>query len=77
MRANPTLRKEAQWLFASRASWATYFLYRITETKEIKKEDVPNEIIRQFKLLDDPSLVDLVDRIWPAVKMASSEDKKS
>ena len=77
LRANPTLRKEAQWLFASRASWATYFLYRITETKEVKKEDVPNEIIRQFKLLNDPSLVDLVDQIWPAVKMASSEDKKS
>ena len=77
LRANPELRKAALWLFASRASWANQLLSAITVTRQVSKQDVPIEIVRQFKLLDDPSIVAMVDGLWPEVKIASTNDKKN
>ena len=77
LRANPELRKAALLLFASRASWTEQLLHSITETRQVNREDVPTEIIRQFKLLDDPGIVSTVDELWPEVKIASTEEKKS
>ncbi|MFY0598105.1 MAG: c-type cytochrome [Cyclobacteriaceae bacterium] len=76
LRANPELREAVLQLFASRANWAGQFLSKITDTKEVKKTDVPPEIIRQFKLLDDPEITSTVDELWPDIRIASSEDKK-
>ncbi|MGI9542806.1 MAG: c-type cytochrome, partial [Cyclobacteriaceae bacterium] len=77
LRANPELRKAALLLFAGRASWTGHLLHSITETRQVNREDVPTEIVRQFKLLDDPGIASAVDELWPEVKVASTEDKKN
>lgn len=76
LRADLDLRKAAFQLFASRASWASAFLVKISDTKEVKKSEVPLEIIWQFKLLGDSDLTTKVDELWPSVKMVSSEEKE-
>jgi len=75
LRADLDLRKAAFRLFASRPSWASAFLSRITDIKAVKKSEVPLDIVRQFKLLGDDTLNKKVDEIWPNVKMVSSEEK--
>ncbi len=77
LRANPDLREEAFRLFASRASWANAFLLRISDTKEVKKEEVPIAVVQQFKLLNDEALEKKVDVLWPHVKIASSNEKNT
>jgi len=76
LRADLGLRNASFRLFASRAPWAHAFLYRITETRQVKKEEVPLDIIRQFKLLGDNALTQKVETIWPNVKLVSSEEKQ-
>ncbi len=77
LRANMDLRNEAFRLFASRASWANEFLLRIYKTREVKKDEIPLTIVRQFKLLNDSSLVKRVDGMWPNVRIASSDEKNA
>lgn len=76
LRADLDLRQAAFQLFASRAAWAKAFLVKIRDTKEVKKEEVPVDIVRQFKLLGDTSLNTAVDALWPNVRLVSSEEKQ-
>ncbi|MFS4466693.1 c-type cytochrome [Maribacter sp. 2210JD10-5] len=76
LRADLGLRNASFRLFASRATWAHDFLYRITETRQVKKEEVPLDIVRQFKLLGDSTLTKKVETIWPDVKLVTSEEKQ-
>lgn len=75
IRSNIDVRLAAFRLFASRAEWAKAFLTLVYETKAVKKGEVPDVIIRQFKLLGDETLNRKVDEIWPSVKLASSDEK--
>lgn len=77
LRSDPDLRKAAFRLFASRPSWASAFLSKITDIKAVKKSEVPLDIVRQFKLLGDDTLNKKVDAIWPNVKMVSSDEKNA
>lgn len=76
LRADLDLRQAAFHLFASRPSWAKAFLVKIRDTKEVKKEEVPVDIVRQFKVLGDTELDAEVNAIWPKVKLVSSEEKQ-
>ncbi len=75
IRSNSDVRLAAFRLFASRADWAKAFLTLVYETKAVKKGEVPDAIIRQFKLLGDEPLNRKVDELWPSVKLASSDEK--
>lgn len=75
IRANEDVRAAAFRLFASRADWAKAFLKLVYETKSVKKKEVPDAIIRQFKLLGDEPLNRKVDELWPGVKIATSDEK--
>lgn len=76
LRANPRVRLAALQLIASRPNWTAAFLHSITETRQVNKEDVPIQIIRQFKLLPSDKFGPQLDKIWPAVKIASADQKK-
>ncbi|MEQ6118239.1 PVC-type heme-binding CxxCH protein [Reichenbachiella sp. MALMAid0571] len=76
IRADLDLRNECFRLFASRATWARALLSKIVDEREIKKEEVPLDIVRQIKMLDNPDLVSQVDAFWPEVKIASSSEKQ-
>lgn len=76
LRADLDLRQAAFQLFASRATWAKAFLVKIRDTKEVKKEEVPVDIVRQFKVLGDTVLDTETDALWPNVKLVSSEEKQ-
>jgi putative membrane-bound dehydrogenase-like protein len=76
IRADLDLRNESLRLFASRAPWAHELMVKIFEIREIKQEEVPLDIVKQIKMLDDPNLVSQVDKYWPEVKIASSDEKK-
>jgi putative heme-binding domain-containing protein len=75
IRANLDLRDSAFRLFASRSEWAKSFLKLIYEAKRVKKDEVPVDIIRQFKLLEDATVNNMVDSLWPNVKIATSDEK--
>ncbi|MBX2877413.1 MAG: c-type cytochrome [Saprospiraceae bacterium] len=76
LRANPRVRLAALQLIASRSNWSEKFLASITESRQVKKEDIPIQIVRQFKLLPGSSLGPQLDKIWPEVKIASVDQKK-
>lgn len=76
LRANDRVRRAALQLIASRANWSAEFLSNITDSRQVKREDVPTDIVRQFKLLSDQKLVALLDKIWPEVTIASADQKK-
>jgi putative heme-binding domain-containing protein len=47
----------------------------VARTNLINKEDVPEQIVRQLKLLGDPAIDKAVERLWPEVRLASSAEK--
>jgi putative heme-binding domain-containing protein len=47
----------------------------VARTNLITKEDVPEQIVRQLKLLGDPAIDDAVERLWPEIRLASSAEK--
>jgi len=76
LRADLDLRYAAFQLFASRAQWASAFLLKVSDTKEVKRSEVPLEIVRQFKLLGNSKLNQKVDELWPNVRLVTSEEKQ-
>lgn len=74
-RADEGLRNAAIDLLSSRVVWANAFLDAIEKTKVINKGDVSEAAARRFKLLRDPQMGERVNRLWPNVKLATSEEK--
>jgi putative heme-binding domain-containing protein len=75
LRADLDVQAEALTLFASRTIWAHQLLNAIDHSKRISKEDVPVQIVRQLKLLNDPAIIEAVDRLWPGVQLATTAEK--
>lgn len=80
LRADTGVRLAALSLFATRPEWAHGLLNAIDRKKQpgekfiartIAKEDVPDEIVRMLKSLDDPDINAMTARIWPDVRLAS------
>jgi putative heme-binding domain-containing protein len=76
IRADLDLRYESLRLLACRPAWSRELLSKIFEVREIKQDEVPLDIVKQIKMLEDPDLVSKVDKWWPNVKIASSAEKK-
>jgi len=74
-RDNAFVREAGLALFASRSSWAMEFLKEVEETKTIHTDDVPYHYARRFKLLQDPAVDSIVDRLWPEARLLSSSEK--
>jgi putative heme-binding domain-containing protein len=62
-------------LFASRTLWAKQFIQAIDQKQRINKEEIPDQVIRRFKLLNDPFIEQAVARLWPDVRLATSTEK--
>ncbi len=77
LRSNPEIKQASLSLLASRVSWANEFLDRIITLKQIKTSDIPIDIVKQLKLLDNDKIVEDVDKLWPDVKIATSEEKSN
>ncbi len=75
LRADPDVRMAALQLFASRPAWTQRLFTAIEETKQISLNDVPPQLVAQFRLLNDPAITATVDRIWKETQLASSFDK--
>ncbi|MBM1107776.1 c-type cytochrome [Aurantibacter crassamenti] len=75
LRSDESLKTEALYLFASRASWAKNFLHLIEVKKKVPVEDVPEQLVRQMLLLNDTTIAKTIKSLWPNVGPASSEDK--
>lgn len=74
-RDNAYVREAALSLFAARAAWTMDFLAEVDQSKTINKNDVPYHLARRFKLLQDPAVDKMVDRIWPDARLVSSDEK--
>ncbi|MDH5398801.1 MAG: c-type cytochrome, partial [Cyclobacteriaceae bacterium] len=75
LRADSDLRLAALSLFASRPSWGVKLIEKIEVSKQINKADVPEEIVRQLKLLGDGEINEATEKLWPEVRLATSEEK--
>ncbi|MEX1240847.1 MAG: c-type cytochrome, partial [Cyclobacteriaceae bacterium] len=84
LRADPGVRLAALTLFSTRAAWAAELLNAIGRKKQpgdnfiahtISKDDVPEQIVRQLKVLDDPSITGVATRLWPDLRFASGSEK--
>tara|TARA_Y100001972_G_scaffold126747_1_gene181396 strand:+ start:6263 stop:9355 length:3093 start_codon:yes stop_codon:yes gene_type:complete len=76
IRADLDLRNASLSLFASRARWANELMDKIFVTREIRKEEVPADILKQIKMLNNLKLIKLVDTHWPEVKITSADEMK-
>ena len=74
-RGDSGVRNAALDLFASRTSWANELFIAISETKRISKDDVPDQVARRLKQLNNPKISTYADRYWPNVKLATSSEK--
>ncbi|MFA6946962.1 MAG: c-type cytochrome, partial [Pedobacter sp.] len=74
-RGDAGVRNAALDLFASRTSWANDLFTAISETKRISKDDVPDQVARRLKQLNEPKISALADKYWPNVKLATSSEK--
>jgi putative heme-binding domain-containing protein len=75
LRADPDVREAALALLVTRAGWANQLLNAITQTKKINEEDVPEQIVRRLKLLNDAAIGQTVEKVWPNVRLATSAEK--
>ncbi|MGC1240830.1 MAG: c-type cytochrome [Chryseosolibacter sp.] len=84
LRSDPGVRLAALSLLSTRPSWAIELLHAIDRKKQagekfiahtIRREDVPDQIVRQLKLLEDPQVTGVATRLWPGVRFASGSEK--
>ncbi len=84
LRADPDVRAAALALLATRAAWAIELLNAIDRKKQkdekfvahtIDKDDIPEQLVRQLKLLDDPHILQTTERLWPHIRLATSPEK--
>ena len=74
-RGDSYVRESALALFSCRKSWAMEFLKEVDETKTIHKDDVPDHLVKKFRLLQDPGIDKLVDKMWPHTRIVSADEK--
>lgn len=86
LRADPDVRAAALALCAARPSWAKRLLNAIDRKKEpgenfigrtIDKNDVPDQIVMQLNVLGDQSIIRIMQKIWPEVKISTSPEKNT
>lgn len=58
-------------LLVSRRGWTEELLKTIDEKKTISREDVSDQAIHRMRLLNDPEITQIVDRLWPNSKPLS------
>ena len=68
-------RLAALELLSTRRSWALQLINEIVQTKQISKEDVPENIARSLKLLDDATINKAVDHLWPDTGLLTASEK--
>ncbi|MFY0651695.1 MAG: c-type cytochrome [Cyclobacteriaceae bacterium] len=76
LRDDELLRHASLSLLSSRDDWAAELLSKIVVDRQIKKSDFPLEIVKQLKLLENQKVLDMVEEIWPEVRLASSGEKQ-
>lgn len=74
-RGDEGVRNAAIDLVSGRPTWANAFLDAIEKTKVISKTDVSEQVARKLKLLKTPEMAERVNKLWPNVKLATSEEK--
>ena len=67
IRSDPDVRAAAFRLFASRPEWTLDFLQLVYKKQSVKRDEVPLEIVREFKLAGDAEINRIVDEVWPEV----------
>ena len=76
LRADPGLKLTSLNLLSSRADWARGLFDAIEVSRQIHANDIPVQIIRQIKLLDNSEMETTTSRIWPDIKLATSAEKQ-
>jgi putative heme-binding domain-containing protein len=86
LRADLDVRSAALSLLVLRKTWTIQLLNAIDRKKQpgeefiahtIDKADVPAQVARQMLLLDDQSITERVNRLWPGLGPASSLEKNN
>ena len=75
IRADSYVREAAIALFATRATWANAFLNEIENTRVISPTDVPLHLAFRFTLLNDKTVKQKTETLWPGVKLSSASEK--
>src|SRR5690606_15587355 len=75
IRADSYVRESAIALFTLRKTWARDFLREIDTTKVIHPEDVPLQYVKRLRLLRDPDVDRVVDKVWPESRPLTAEEK--
>lgn len=63
-------------LLVSRVNWTNELLKAIDEKKTISRDDVADQAIHRIRLLNDPGIRQLADRLWPNSKPLSPAELK-
>jgi len=76
LRSDPSLRQAVLELLTSRASWAESLIVAIEDTRQINRADVPLQVAQQIQFLGDEKLAETARLVWPALRMASTDEKQ-
>jgi putative heme-binding domain-containing protein len=87
LRGDLEVRAAALALCATRPAWAIQLLNAIGREKQIgeafeartiDKDDIPEQIVKQLKLLNDGAVSKMTDRLWPDLaNLATSPEKNA
>ena len=76
LRAEPSLKQAALDLLVSRTSWANHLIHLIDTSKQVKSDDLPTEVVLKMQLLNDQQLTLAINKIWPQLRVQSSQEKE-
>ncbi|GAB2796459.1 HEAT repeat domain-containing protein [Rhabdobacter roseus] len=76
LRVDQDVQAAALALFASRTTWARQLVQQLESTPPpMSRDEVPTSTIRQLQLLNDPTLHEAIQRLWPQARLATSAEK--
>ena len=75
LRSDPEVKLAALNLLASRMKWTQLLMSDIEKNRLIHANDIPVQLVEQFRMHDKPELIASINRIWPENKTSTSTTK--
>jgi putative heme-binding domain-containing protein len=75
LRDDYDVRESAMALFSSRPSWAMELVNALTKTRTIETYDVPEHTVWQLRMLNNKTIAEQTQKLWPDIRQATAEEK--
>ncbi|MEM7371183.1 MAG: dehydrogenase [Bacteroidota bacterium] len=77
LRADPDVKEAAQEVLGMRASWTKALLVDMDVRKHILPDDIPDNVVRQYRLHEDPDIQRLTSLLWPQIQEMTTANRQA